>query len=190
VETTTGSFGNFDVEILDGTWRVEVIPSDVGPAATLGAAEIIEVSEASGLALGTIVLPEFLTQSGIIIDGFGDRISGTRIDCQEVGFGGRSWSTFADNNAGYSLMLPPGLVDCTLVPPGDRLDLAWTVERIDTQNSANHTFALVTGIPVRGTIRLETTGEAFGIVEVRDVGGDLLGSAVTDENGDFALQIR
>ena len=159
------------------------------PALDHGPAMIADTSELAGMTFGTIELPDLVGFSGQIQDVSGNPIGGAGIHCTEVGFEQRTWSDFSNEEGRYALTLPPLPMTCTMIPPGDRTDLAWTSETIDTSIDEGHVFEIRTGIRASGTVRLRSEVEPFSVVEIRDGLGALLGAALTDQDGQFSAQV-
>ena len=190
VEDTTDGNGNFDASLIDGSYTVEFLPPEVNePAIDRGPVAFAVESDTS--SLGDVVLPDLVAVSGSTI---GDG----RVICTEQGFGQRSWSTFASNDGSWDLELPPTVLDCQVQPPGEFANrFAWTTTEV-TVSASDAFFDLEVreGAEVRGVVELAGVPESFGLVEVRDGLGRLLGSTVTgsdtvegDQPGAFFLRV-
>ncbi len=192
VEDITDAGGNFEARLMNGLYRVEFVPPEVEDASidhpAIAMAEGVIVSGA--LDLGTVALGNLVAVSGQVLDGAGGQgVAKARITCTEVGFDGRSWSGFTDNTGHYELMLPPSPLRCQLIPPGERVDLAWTVEQVDMSIDDGHVFEFRTGRRITGNVDFDQEPEAFAVVEVRDGTGLLLGTTITDDAGQFDIQV-
>ena len=190
IEDVTTSGGNFDATLQDGVYRVEFLPEQVvDPADDYGAVLIADSSErANGLSLGNVELPSIMAFQGQVVDVFGVGVGEARLSCTEVGFGGRSWDGAADSDGFFELIVPPTALSCTIVPPGGG-SLAWTTEIVDPSISDGHIFEVQSGTRISGRVRVVDSDEPFAVVDVRDAGGTLLGTTLTDDDGRFSIRV-
>lgn len=190
-QADTNSEGVFYVRLIAGTYEATLLPSGDDPGANWTPQNLdIQIIEGGLEDLGEIALPPFVPVSGTVRD-LGGGVAGARISCREVGFEQREWNTYADEAGTYALILPQVPMDCTVTPPGERrFDLAMTRTRIEPGQREGFDLPLLTGARVAGTVALERTAEPYAIVEVRDASGELLGSALTEEDsGAFELRV-
>lgn len=179
VEEATDANGSFEASLLDGQYDVEILPPVVDDVALDHGPAHFSVA-GTGLSLGDQVLPDLVPVSGSVVTSEGDRVPDARVTCREIGFGGRSWSTFANGDGAYELYLPPTPLQCTVQPPGQLAGrLAWTSSTLDPVEVTLVDLVARAGRRVFGNVTAGGQGEAFALVEVRDADGELLGSALT-----------
>ena len=183
ITRVTDPTGNFDMSVPAGDYAVEYMPEGARSP------RLAQATVAGATQFGSIVLDPLLPVTGTVRDASGTRIGSASVSCVEVGFGGREWKTFADDNGIYALDLPNTNVTCTITPPDTR---AHALTRQDLDGSAivgDLDLVVSEGTLGRGTVAFDGQPEAFAVVEFRDGNGRLLGSTVTDDEGDFRMQI-
>ncbi len=191
IENATSNDGNLDLVIPPGTWAVEIIPDDesaLGPVAVAGPIEVREDRQ-----LDTVILPGLVPLGGATVDGSGVGVADARITCSEVGFSGRSWSTFAGPDGRWDLSVSSATLECLATPPGERDELALGRVVVEAspigQPTPDVAIELPNGVRVRGIVTFDGAAEPYSVVEVRTVGGVLLGAGLTDADGSFAVSI-
>ncbi len=194
VEDTADANGNFATALVAGEYIVEFLPPpEDDPELDHGPLRF--AADTAAPNLGPVVLPDLVHTAGQVIDGAGNPVGGGRVACTEVGFGARTWTTFARRDGTWELDLPPVAVDCRVQPAGDATErYAWTTTRINPSATASHDLDLREGTLVSGVVRLEGVPEEFALVEIRDGLGTLLGSGLTSADPDlgpgaFAIRV-
>jgi len=191
VEARTDDFGNFDTRLLAGTYEVELFPSDdqeLTPVA-LG-----EVTIDGPTDLGSTVLPAFTVALGSVSDPTGGPVAGALLDCVEISFAERVYTAHTDEAGQFGMMVPQMALECDLVPPAERGDLALTPLVVDLAEDDTPELTMEHGQLVTGTVRYTDGGALrpleFAVVEVRDAKGQLLGTALTNiGDGSFSLRV-
>jgi len=172
-----------------GTYDVRALP----PARTNGArhtpVQVLAVRADQDVDLGVLSLPPAVEVEGTVADGGETRLPGAVVACREDGYGQRSWSTVTNDEGRFGLQLPKVPVTCAVSPPADRTDLALTRRGFDPADTTSPTLQLRSGLPVSGVVLRDGEPEGFVVVEVRDDAGELLGSALSDEDGAWQLQL-
>ncbi len=184
LQITRNADGNFDASLPAGHYIVEFMSEGAhSPGQS-------EVTVSSDTDLGEISLDPLTPVTGVVRDQNDRRVGLAKVSCTEVGFGERSWSTYADEKGNYALDLPNTNIVCTLTPPNSR-DHALTRQEVDgtTLDGGNLDLVLSTGTLIRGAVDLDGEAEAYAVVEFRDHLGRLFGSTATDEEGSFRMQI-
>lgn len=193
--------GRFSALAPLGTYRVEVsplLPDGPSPLVVEGVRLGVSVTTVNDLEL-----PRKVARQGVVADSDGFGIGGADIDCTEVGFGERTFSTTADPTGAFVLLAPLSPMTCTVTPPLDEADrLAVTNQRLDNDVAldpeASWTLRAREGSVITGFLRTRlepvlssTTSVEVpnAVVQVSDFSGNLLGIAVTDENGAFRLRV-
>jgi len=191
VEARTDDFGNFDTRLLAGTYEVELFPTD---DQQLTPVSLGEVTIEGSTDIGTTVLPAFTVALGAVSDPNGGPVAGALVDCVEIGFAERVYTAHTDEAGQFGMMAPQMSLDCDLVPPADRSDLALTPLVLDLQADDTPELIMEYGQLVTGTVRYTDGGALrpleFAVVEVRDAKGQLLGTALTNVgDGSFSLRV-
>ncbi len=184
VAEDTISGGQVVLPLLPGTYDIEIAPAEGnlrGWAAT-------GVRVQQGVNLDSVSLEPLLPLSGHVLDSEGDALAGARVTCEEIGFAGRSWSTFADTSGQVSLALSAA-ASCAAVPPAERSDLAMTRATLDLTATSTWNPRLRLGIPIGGRVTIEGEPEPFAIIEVRDATGLIVGQGLSDPDGNYALAL-
>lgn len=185
--------GHCDVRLIDGIYQVEILPpTDKDPARDHTPVLLPEIVLADTPEIPKIVLPAFVEVRGTVLSTWGDRVPGAQITCAEYGFEHRQWTTHADVEGDFRLLLPQTPVECAVTPPGDHQhDFALTRTHLDPAQVHTEPLVLplVPGAVVEGTVRTAGRPEANAVVEVRAPDGRLLGSTLTQGDGWFSLRV-
>jgi hypothetical protein len=184
VEAEAASDGRVDLPLVPGVYDIEILPGDV---ALVGwRADGVDIH--SGGTIDTVALDPLVPISGVTVEATGLPLAGVRVTCDEIGFAGRTWSTFSDDSGVWSLTTAP-LVSCAAVPPGGRSDLA--IERlvIDAGETTSWTPQLAPGREITGVVTLDGEPEAFAVVEVRNAAGQIVGQGLSDGDGLYNLAL-
>lgn len=201
VEVPTSN-GRFTAIAPRGDYRVEVIPNDPsGPSPLVldGIRVGTSTTTVNGLDLARKVARE-----GQIFDESGAPLGGAEVTCTEDGFAERTFSTIADPNGLFLMLVPLAPMQCTVTPP-QGVSLAATRQDIPVDDAldADAVWTLVAreGSTIRGTLtarrstNLNDDGSALppvpmgtAVVQVR-AGGQLLGTAISDADGQFSVRI-
>lgn len=180
---------NFLVRVPVGTYDLEVLPPAIEGGIDYTPVRREGLVVEADTDLGQLVLPDLRAVAGSVTDSAQQLVPGVAIACREEAFGRRSWSVVTDAEGRFALDLPRVPVVCAMTPPAERSDVALTRRRFDPSDNASPTLELARGQTVTGRVRRDGEGEAYVVVEVHDGEGDLLGSALTDDEGEYALQV-
>ena len=185
--------GNFDVRLLPGRYRVEILPDPLVDLAPVVLDDVI-VGETL-LDIGTIVTPELIAVSGTVTDLDGEVVPNTIITWREIGLGERSWSVTSNDVGQFEALVPAVGLNFTLQPPALRDDLGLT--RLSGTPTGDIPLALAfePSSPVSGTVsylgEFALTSEPLGgaVVEIRSAAGELLAITLSDATGRFSAQL-
>jgi hypothetical protein len=190
VEVVTSNDGQFARRLLAGVYSTEFLPAPgEQPRDDQSPLRLDEIVVRGGAySLPTQRLSNLATLDGRAVDPSGNGVPGTRISCAELDFTKRTWSTVAADGGFFELRVSRVPARCTLTPPGDRLDLPYTVLELDPEGHEGP-LAFEQGVPVRGTVLVDGQPEAFAFVELTDEAGIRFGSALTRSDGTFEVSI-
>jgi hypothetical protein len=141
-------------------------------------------------SLGSAALTDLRTVSTQVVDTGNAGVADARVQCKELGFGERSWTSIADDTGRVSMLLPGVPLVCSLTPPGSRLELPLTMVSLDPSSFDSRNLHFGSGVPVTGTVSLDGEPEQFAYVELVDETGARLGSGLTDAQGRFNVTLR
>jgi hypothetical protein len=181
--------GSFLVRMPPGIYDLEVLPPAVEAGVDYTPARLDELVVDGALNLGTLPIDELRAVDGTVSDPQQQLVPGVAVACREDAYGRRSWSTVTDDDGRFALDLPRVPVTCTLAPPVDRRDVALTRRSFDPADNASPSLELARGQTVGGRVQRDGEGEAFVVVELRGPDDLLLGSALTDDEGAYEMQV-
>jgi hypothetical protein len=190
VTTKTNNYGNFDTRLAPGTYSLSLLPQPDSAVTGLWAQEIVVDEE---LSLGVLELDEMVEVQGVVEDPLSIS-SGSRIQCDEAAPGLRYWSTLSGEDpyspGRYTLNLPASPVSCTVTPPGDMPELAITRASFTPEEGIGQDFTMATGTPIFGVVTNEDEEPfAFALVQVYTFDGRLLGTGITDSEGNYSVSV-
>ena len=188
IEDDTDSDGDFDLDVLPGLWKVEIIP----PFDSDGALAPVQLGDvtvgAAGVDLGALSVPERVIVSGSVEGPGGAAIGAVTVVAREVGFDHYVYTAVTGSNGGFELAVPDVPLEVAFLPPDDKHTVTW-VDYPDGM-SGREAITLSSGLPVSGRIRSPTGGVGAALVELVDAdSGRVYGTALTDEGGNFDLRI-
>jgi hypothetical protein len=191
-ELSTAEDGTWLRQVLPGLYTLEVLPDPADEFQDEWSSVRMEgVRIAEGAAsLGLTSLPGLSPLRLTLSDRAGQLVPSAEVRCVEVGGSGRNWSSVADDAGEVELRVGRGPLSCSILPPGDRLDLPQTW--LDLEDASQLDGALVVfpeGLAVRGTVRWEGNPEAYALVDVVNADGRIVGSALTDDAGAFEVRV-
>jgi len=196
LETQKASFVTSDVtgqlvlvRLPPGVYDVEVLPPAEGAGASYTPTRIEDVVVEDDTDLGTLVLEPTWLVRGTVSDPRQQLIASVAVACREDDFGRRSWSTVTDAEGAFELDLPQVSVTCSLTPPVEFTSVALTRRRFDPRDNIAPSFQLAAGQTVSGRVARDGEGEPLVVVELRDRDELLLGSALTDDEGAWTMQV-
>lgn len=184
VEDTTRTGGRFDLQLAPGTWKVELIPpyeSTLSPQT-----QILDVGE-TDLDLGDLVLADRVMTELIVRDPAGRPEAGVLVVAQELTYDGYTFDGLTDADGRLVMEVPRTLLELTLSPAA--ADAAITRLTVDSDERSVFDLHLDAGVPVDGAVTSDGEPVPYALVEVRDAGGRLYATALTDDQGRFAMRV-
>lgn len=181
----TDTVGNLTTRALAGTYELTLLLEQSSRRTSIA----VEVQLDDTVDLGDLQLLPLVSLEGAVLDVSATLLAGTVVECTEIGFSSRSWSTTTDADGAFSLDVPQSPLSCSAAP-GSRTDLATRRVEIDPRNTNSLTFALSAGRRIFGTVQYEGQPEEFSLVEVTDENGFVWATALTDSRGAFELRIE
>ncbi|MCA9494947.1 MAG: carboxypeptidase regulatory-like domain-containing protein [Myxococcales bacterium] len=187
-EVPVAGNGVFLAKVVPGHYRLDVLPplddERLGPTSIE-----VDLDEGTG-PVGDVALAAVGRLRARVVDTSDQPLVAAQVTCADVGFDGDSRTAFSDEEGWATLDVPRVELDCDVVPPGDRTDLAAFRARIVPEGPrAERRFELTPGQVVTGRVQIEGSGEASAVIEVRGPDGALLGFDVTDEDGAFDVRV-
>jgi len=186
VSTDTDRNGLFNRQLAQGTWLMEVIP-DYSRNAVYSPATLTVPVESSTVDIGAVTLgPRANLDARVMIGNKPAR--NIVVTAEEQGFNHYTFTDTSDDDGWVHLEVSNVPLDLTLQSPDadqpiTRLEVAAPadVSRIDLDDEGS----LVEGI------LLDPDGVPlpYALVEIRDAEGALLGTTLTDANGDFRVTV-
>ena len=196
LETQNASFVVSDVtdqivltRVPEGIYDVEVLPPTEGSGADYTPIRLTNVVVEGDTDLGTLVMPAMRRVEGSVADPQQQLIPRVAVSCREDGFGGRAWATVTSSEGSFTLDLPQVPVTCSFTPPVELTAVALTRRSFDAADSIAPSFTLAEGQTVTGRVTRDGEGEELVVVELHDREERLLGSALTDEEGNWTMQV-
>ncbi len=185
----TDSQGFIETSVPAGVYTLELLPGQADRWAPLKLGDLAVVNE---LDLGTIGADGFNNASWTTHDLDGAPLPGAVATCTELDGTHRRWSFDADESGELSVTLPNTALDCLVMPPGDRPELAALRLQVDHPADATD-FALGVGDRVSGSVQLVSDGRripsAYAVVRVLAADDTVLAQGATDAEGQFTLSV-
>ncbi len=202
----TGPRGEFDVELLAGTYQVVVSPSAGQFSVLTEELRIVPPTSGDPISGQLFVVPERAHFSGEVRAADGELLPAVSVEAVALGAQNeeaplaarynRSGDTMSDPFGRFDLRLDVGAYDVFVKPPAES-GFAWVVlpgyEVADLDAAGEFSFELLAPLPLRGTIRSDD-GVVLAGADVRvfgrTVGTDRfveLGRARTDEEGRYRV---
>ncbi|GDX80177.1 hypothetical protein LBMAG42_19880 [Deltaproteobacteria bacterium] len=195
LEFEAQSDGKITLELLPGTWTIEVWPSteqaELTPwVATFTVTVSDDVDDSDDI--GDITLNPPTRLSGTVTRPNGEGAEGVSVTAREVGFGGYSFNTTTDADGNYTLDVPRSPLRVQAIP-AIAASGAYTNQAFDlTEADSTEAFdiPLVTGALLSGVATLNGEPVPFALVEIYDHAEELLlARTLTDADGAYTVRI-
>jgi hypothetical protein len=186
---STDADGGFIVRVPAGVYDLTVLPPSTDGAVDFTPVSLQTLALREDVDLGTIPLAFAERVSGTVASPSQDRVPGAVVACREVDFGRRSWTAVSDEDGRFEMLLPLTPVLCAVTPPADRPDLALTRRTFDPSETPTPTLSLAYGQRLVGQVIRGDEPVPYVVVELRDGAGELLGAALSDDLGEWSLQV-
>ena len=187
VETNNDFNGYFNVTLLQGVYKMTIIPSyeENGAAAPISLEVTIDHERAE---LSDIQLPSLQNFSGIIYGIDSLPSAGVTVNFKDANFDQNTYSTITDDMGRFDIKLPPVLMNVSLIPGSTNAAISnFAVDLRNDQSDFNWT--LQTGQHIAGQIKTDEYTVPFALIEIYQ-GGNLLANGLSGQDGEFALQIQ
>jgi hypothetical protein len=188
-EVAVSPNGSYLVRVTPGEYDVELLPPVGDEGAVAVGPRLLSAVTVEGDAILDLEATPLRPRIGRVSDPSGSPIGGARVACHEVGFDQHEYLAFSDASGNVLLEHPPYPLQCEVGPPGERPDLASSLQALDGADRAEAAFPLVAGIEVIGTVAVDDRVEVGAVVQLRDDAGTLVGFDLTDEDGAFSVRI-
>ena len=188
VEVKGQSDGTITLDLLPGTWTIEVWPSTEQADLTPWVAAWTVTEDAK---FGDITLNPPTRMSGIVTRPNGDGAEGVTVTAREIGFGGYSFSATTDETGSYTLDVPRSPLMVQAIP-AIAASGAYTNQELDLTSAAStegFDIPLATGALLSGVATLDGAPVPFALVEIYDHAEELL-LARTLTGADGAYNVR
>lgn len=183
-ETRVDQHGDFNLDVMSGSYTLEVIPAYEAERSPVSLG--FEV-EQSAVELGEITIPPRIQWSGQVINIDGAPVPDALVVAREKGFDRYTYSATTGSDGVVLLDLPDVDLELTLTPP-DASSATTFVELAAGQQ--NPSLMLDVGIPVEGTLDLDGEVVPFALIEIVTTEGKRLGTAISDGEGRFSTRVQ
>jgi len=187
LETETDKYGQFDKQLLPGSWTAEFIP-EYDETGTISPLTIDFDVDDDQLDFGDIYLSERTTMEVVVINQRGVAVPNVVLTATELGFNGYSYSGITDEDGLVTLDVPDTSVEISLTPPNSAA--AITRFNLTSPDDVQQELQLSEGDPVSGKFWSDDGAIAYALVEIRNNNDELLGRTFTDGTGDFSVRLQ
>ena len=189
-DSGTGS-GVIQLNLLPGTWTIEVWPDGAGETSTPWSASGLVIGE--GTPRRTIELGSARKLKGTITTATGDAAAGVSVTVEQLGFGGSTYSTVTGDDGSYSLSVPRSPSLLLAFPPAAESG-AYTHQYLDLAGDdadASGDLELVEGTTLQGlAVTADGTPVPNAVVNVYDYARELLlARAITGSDGSYTVRV-
>lgn len=194
-EALPSSQGTWDLSLLPGTWRAQVLPEDGVELTPLGV-ESVQLELGKDLDLGNLLLAPPVEVQGKVLDPRAEPVPRALLRFTEEGYGQRQWTLVVDDEGRFSGLLPQIPLAVSLTPPGElATDLSYTRAKLESPHAMldgeeELVLRFQRGERVRGVV-LDSEERPLGwaVVEIRDDSDDLWAATLTDTEGRFDIGV-
>ncbi len=186
VETTTDTNGSFVARLIPGQFTAEILPAYLAPYSPVAVPVNVTIGSTD---VGIIALRGVNTLEGVVnLPDGGGLAAGVSVTATQVGWSGYVYTATTDESGNYTIEDLPTTDFVLLCTPPTSSGAAAT--RVDLPIAGDPSVLLVEGTPLHGVVQSAAGVSPYAMVEVHDAATDLvLGTALTDENGSFAMVI-
>ena len=188
IERETTRDGEIDVQLIPGTWQLEVLPP-FDPDE--GSSPLLTTFELTGAAtLPDITLPGRVELDVRVVDATDAPVQGVAIAAQERGFDGYIYTTVTDTNGEAQLSVPTVALDVRLTPPGAKN----AITHFGLTDPAAHAdttvfWDLAQGELIQGILLTGDEPVQYAVVQLVDEYDELFGTTTTDDSGQFTARV-
>ncbi|MBM4365741.1 MAG: carboxypeptidase regulatory-like domain-containing protein [Deltaproteobacteria bacterium] len=188
VETTNLDTGYVYLDLLAGTYQIEVWPA-YADQRLAPFSEVVSVNR--DVDAGDVALAGSATITGAVETAEGTRVAGATVTATQRAGGKYTFSTTANDRGDYSLDLPAATYDIVINAPAPEAG-ALATRYVDGRDGGElrHDVTLASGTPVVGVVRLGDAALGLSLVEVVDPNsGSLLARTLTDLDGNYSVRV-
>ncbi len=188
VETTNLDTGYVYLDLLAGTYQIEVWPA-YADQRLAPFSEVVRIDR--DIDVGDIALGGSTTLAGTVETAEGERVAGATITATQRLGGKYTFSTTANDRGDYTLDVPAATYDIVINAPGPEAG-ALANQYIDGRDGGElqHDVTLAAGTPVVGAVRLADAALGLSLVEIVDPNsGTLLARTLTDLDGNYSVRV-
>ena len=185
-ETNNDINGNFSTTLLEGRYKITVIPPYIEEATVSPTSLEVHV-DSERIGLGDIALPAPISISGVINDQDGFPSVDTTIQFKDINYAQIVHSTSTDENGRFTIKVPPVLMDTSIIPSTSNAAIKFATDL--NENLTTFEWTLQTGQPLSGVVNFDGFAVPFALIEVFQ-GDNKLATGLTGQNGEFDLQIQ
>lgn len=189
IETNNDLSSSFTVNLLKGTYEVEIIPIYSVSGMESPVFLTLDVNE-NFESLGEIYFREKINYSAIVLGVDGLPSSNVTVNLKEEGFNEYLYSGKTDDNGRISILIPAVDMNVSLIPDNSIEAITnFTLDTIDIEAEEEPEWQLQLGQPLSGLLQTEGEKIPFALIEVYQ-GNTLLANGLSDIDGSFSLQIQ
>ena len=189
LETNNDSNGNFTVNLLEGSYEMEIIPPYDENALEAPVFLTIEVNE-NQEELGEIYFKEKINYSAVILGVDGLPSTNVTVNLKEQGFNEHLYSGKTDNSGRLAILIPPTDMNVSLIPDNNIEAITNFFISVDNVDGAEEPeWHLQEGRTLSGSISASNDVVRFALIEVYQ-GNTLLANGLSDMEGSFSLQLQ
>ncbi len=186
LEATTDSTGAWELPLLPGSWRMELVPpaeERLSPRS-----DRLEVFADEGeLSLGALALEPYRSVQAVVRTPGGEPAEGVTVVASESAISGRTFTAVTDAAGSFRMEVPASPLHLVLNPG----DSSAAVTHMDVEADGFPTgMSLALGRLLTGRVVHEGEPVQAALVEVRDASTELLyATTLTDSQGAFELRL-
>jgi hypothetical protein len=189
LETNNDSNGNFTVNLLEGSYDMEIIPPYDENALEAPVFLTIEVNE-NQEELGVIHFKEKINYSAVILGVDGLPSTNVTVNLKEQGFNEHLYSGKTDDSGRLNILIPPADMNVSLIPDNSIEAITnFSISADDVNTTEEPEWHLQEGRTLSGTISTADDFVRFALIEVYQ-GNTLLANGLSDMEGAFSLQLQ
>lgn len=183
-ETRVDQHGAFNLDVMNGSYTLEVIPAYEAQRSPVSLAVDINDRDVS---IDEIVVPGRTMWSGQVLDESGAPVPNALVVARETGFDHYNYSATTGSDGIVLLELPETPLDLTLTPPDDQSAITFYSLQ---PGEPNPDLILESGVPIAGILELEGEPVPFALIELTTSDGRKVGTALSNGDGAFSVRVQ
>ncbi len=188
VETTNLDTGYVYLDLLAGTYQIEVWPA-YADQRLAPFSEVVSIDRDTDV--GDIALGGSTALAGSVQTAGGENVASATITATQRVGGKYTFSTTANERGEYTLEVPAATYDIVINAPAAEAG-ALASQYVDGRDGGElrHNVTLASGTPVLGAVRLGDAALGLSLVEIVDPNtGALLARTLTDLDGNYSVRV-